>query len=138
MLVAQCCPTLCDPLDCSPPGFSVHGIGKDAGMGSHSLLQGIFPTQELNQCLLHCRWILYHLSHQESPGKDKFSSVTKSCPTLCNPMDCSMPGFPVRHQLLELAQTRVHRVGDAIKPSYPLMFPSPPAFDLPQHQGLFQ
>ena len=59
-----------------------------------------------------------------------------SCPTLGDPMDCSMPAFPVHHQLLELAQTHVHRVGDAIQPSYPLSSPSPPAFNLAQHQGL--
>ena len=53
------------------------------------------------------------------------SVVTQSCPTLCNPMDCSTPGFPVHHQLLELAQTHVHRVGDAIQPSHPLSSPSP-------------
>ena len=53
-------------------------------------------------------------------------SVTQSCPTLCNPMDCSTPGFPVHHQLPELAQTHVHRVSDAIQPSHPLLFPSPP------------
>ena len=66
------------------------------------------------------------------------SSVTQSCPTLCNPMHCSTPVFPVHHQLLELAQTHVHWVGDAIQPSYPLSFPSPPAVNLSQHQGLFQ
>ena len=69
---------------------------------------------------------------------DQFSSVTQSCLTLCNPLDCSAPGFPVHHQLLELAQTHVHRVSDAIQPSYPLSSPSPPAFNLSQHQGLFQ
>ena len=61
-----------------------------------------------------------------------------SCPTLCDPIDWSMPGFPVRHQLPELAQTRVHQVGDAIQPSCPLLSPSPPAFSLSQHRGLFQ
>ena len=64
-------------------------------------------------------------------------SVTQSCPTLCDPMDCSPPGFPVLHHLLELTQTQVHRVGDAIQPSHPLSSP-PPAFNLFQHQGLFQ
>ena len=64
-----------------------------------------------------------------------FSSVTQSCPTLCNPMDCSMPGFPVHHQLQELAQTRVHQVGDAIQPTHPLSSPSLPVF-LAHHQGL--
>ena len=57
--------------------------------------------------------------------------------TLCDPMDCSMPGFPVLHHLSELAQTHVHQVSDAIQPSHPLLFLSPPAFNLSQHQGLF-
>ena len=65
-------------------------------------------------------------------------SVTPSCLTHCDPMDCSAPGFPVLHHLLELAQTHVHRVGNAIQPSHPLFPPFPPAFDLSQHQGLFQ
>ena len=60
----------------------------------------------------------------------QFSSVTQSCPTLCDPVDCSMPGLPVHHQLLELAQTHVHWVSDAIHPSYPYCPPSPPAFNL--------
>ena len=67
-----------------------------------------------------------------------FSSVAQSCPTLCDPMDCNTPGFPVHHQLPELAQTHVHRVGDGIQPSNPLSSPSPPALKLSQHQGLFQ
>ena len=64
-------------------------------------------------------------------------SITQLCPTLCDPMDCSIPGFPVHHQLPELAQTLVHRVSEAIQPSHPLI-PSPPAFSLSQHQGLFK
>ena len=67
----------------------------------------------------------------------QFSSVTQSCPTLCDPMDCSMPGFPVHYQLLEPVQSHVRRVGDAIQPSHLLSSPSPPAFNLSQHQGLF-
>ena len=67
----------------------------------------------------------------------RFSSVTQLPPTLCDPMDCSMPGFPVHHQLLELAQTHVHGVGDAIQPSHPLSSPSPD-FNLSQNQNLFQ
>ena len=63
----------------------------------------------------------------------KFSSVTQLCLTLCNPMDCSTSGLPVHHQLLELTQTHVHGVEDAIQPSHPLSFPSPPAFNLSQH-----
>ena len=67
----------------------------------------------------------------------QFSSVAQSCLTLCDPMDCSTPGFPVHHQLLELAQTHVHCISDAIQTSHPLSSPSP-AFNLTQHQGLFQ
>ena len=67
-----------------------------------------------------------------------FSSVAQSCPTLCDLMDCSTPGFPVHHQLPEFIQTHVHLVGDAIQPFHPLLPPSPPAFNLSQHQGLFQ
>ena len=68
-LVAQSCLTLFDPVDCSPPGSSVHGDspGKNTRVGSHALLQGNFPTQGLNPGLPHCRWILYHLSYQGSP-----------------------------------------------------------------------
>ena len=69
--------------------------------------------------------------------KLQFSSVAQSCPTLCNPMDCSTPGFPVHHQLLELAQTHVYRVDDAIQPSH-LLSPSSPALSLIQHQSLSQ
>ena len=63
----------------------------------------------------------------------QFSSVTQSCLTLWDPMDCSMPGFPVRHQLPEFTQTHVHWVSDAIQPSHPLSSPSPPAFNFSQH-----
>ena len=68
-LVAQSCPTLCDPMDCGPPGSSVLGgsPGKDTGMGHHALLQGFFPTQGSNPGLPHCGRILYQLSHQGSP-----------------------------------------------------------------------
>ena len=65
-------------------------------------------------------------------------SVAQSCPTLCDPMNCSTPGFPVLHHLPELAQAHVHWVGDAIQPSHPLSSPCPPALNLSQHQGLFQ
>ena len=69
----------------------------------------------------------------------QFSSVQSfSCVRLCDLTNCSMPGFPVHHQLLELAQTHVHQVGDATQPSHLLSSPSPPASNLSQHQGLFQ
>ena len=65
-------------------------------------------------------------------------SVAKSCPTLCDPMDCSTPGFPLLHSLLEVAQTHVDWVSDAIRPSHPLSPSSPLTFSLSQHQSLFQ
>ena len=67
----------------------------------------------------------------------QFSLVAQSCPTLCDPMNRSTPGLPVHHQLPESTQTHVHRVTDAIQPSHPLSSPSPSAFHLSQHQGLF-
>ena len=70
----------------------------------------------------------------QTPG----CSVAQLCPTLCSSKGCSTPGFPVLHYLLEFAQTHVQWVGDAIHPSHPLSSPSPPAFNLSQHQGLFQ
>ena len=68
----------------------------------------------------------------------QYSSVTQSCPTLCDPMNRSTPGLPVHHQLPEFTQTHVHQVSDAIQPSHPLSFPSPPAPNPSQHQSLFQ
>ena len=68
----------------------------------------------------------------------QFISVAQSCPTLCDPMDCSTPGLPVHHQLLEFTQTHVPLVGNAIQPSHPLSSPSPPAPNPSQHQSHFQ
>ena len=82
--------------------------------------------------------LYYIFASQIFPPSVQFSSVTQSCPTLCNPMDCSMPGFPVHHQLPELAQTHVHRVADAIQPYHLLLSPSPPALNLSQNQCLFK
>ena len=67
-----------------------------------------------------------------------FSSVAQSCPSVCNPKDCSTPGLPVHHHLLEFTQIHVHWVGDAIQLSHPLSSLFPPAFNLSQHQGLFK
>ena len=77
--------------------------------------------------------VFLHCVHPRS----QFSSVAQSCPTLCDPMDCSTPGFPVHHQLPELTQTHVHRVGDAIQPPHPLPSPSPPASNLSHNEGSF-
>ena len=78
------------------------------------------------------------VSYQYYYESVQFSLVAQSCPTLCDAMDCSMPGFPVHHQLPEFNQTRVHWVGEAIQPSHPLQSPSLPTFNLSQHQGLFK
>ena len=82
-------------------------------------------------CLFIYKILNKHLSVQ-------FSSVPRSCPTLCDPVNCSTPGLPVHHQLLEFTQTHVLLVGDAIQPSHPLSSPSPPAPNASQHQSLFQ
>ena len=68
----------------------------------------------------------------------QFSSVTQSCPTLCDPMDCNTPGFPIHHQLPEPTQTPVQCIGEATQPSHPLSSPSPPAPHPSLHQSLFQ
>ena len=105
----QSYPTLCNPIDGSPPGSPSHGI---------------FQARVLE-------WgaIAFSACHEVQP-KIQFSSVTQSCPTLCDPKNCSTPGFPVHHWLLVLTQTDVHQVGDAIQPSHPLSSPSPPTFSL--------
>ena len=158
----QLCPTLCDPIDGSPPGpCPCNSPDKNTGVGCHFLLQcmkvksesevaqscptlskphGLQPTRLLRpwafsgksagvgcHCLLFSVW--------ESHYWPQFSSVAQSCPILCDPMDCSTPGLPVFHCLLELAQTHVHQVNDAIQPSHPLSSPSPPAPNPSQHQS---
>ena len=105
-----------------------------------SLRYEIFLPHRLPEmcCLIHEHKVITCLLPSSLALWLQFSSVAQSCLTLCDPMDCSMPGFPVYHQLLELAPTHAHRVSDAIQPSYPLSSLSPPAFNLSQHQGLFQ
>ena len=95
--------------------------------------------------MVHPEWNINQfyeeISYQDTKrygGILNISSVNQSCPNLCDPMDCTTAGFPVHHQLPELTQTHVHWVGDAIQPSHPLPSPAPPAFNLFQHQGLFQ
>ena len=124
--VTQLCPALCDPMDCSPPGSSVHGDspGKNTGVGYHTFLQGIFPTQGSNPGLPYYRQILYHLSHQGSPRIWEWVAY----PISRDLRHTLMPGSSVLHSLPELAQDRVHCVRDAIQPSHPLPPPSPFAF----------
>ena len=89
-------------------------------------------------CILDILWVELHSRWPFVSDFCQFSSVSQSCLTLCDPMDCSTPGLPVHHQLPEFIQTHVHWVGDAIQKSPPLSSPSPPAFNLSQHQGLFK
>ena len=99
-----------------------------------SLLVGICLRMGL---LEHMK--VYVLLFEKQPNCfPQFSSVAQSCPTLCDPMDRSMPKLPVHHQLLEFTQTHVHWVTDAIQPSHSLLSPSPPAFNLSKHQVLFK
>ena len=123
----------CDPMDYRPPGSSVHGIfqARILEWVSISFSRGSFRTK--GQICISC---LGEFFTTEPPVQ--FSSVAQSCPTLCDPMNCSTPGLPVHHQLLEFTQTHVHWVSDAIQPSHPLLSPSPPAPNPSQHQSLFQ
>ena len=85
----------------------------------------------------HTGGLFQEFNNEHISTSVQFSSVTQSCPTLCNPMDCSIPGLPVYHQLPEFTQIHGHWVGDAIQPSNPLLAPSPPSLNLSQHQGFF-
>ena len=148
--VTQSSLTLCNSMDCSPPGSSVHGILQAKILECVAILSSRGSSWPKDQT---------HISHIDRwkffptvlPGKPQnvpesycfsngaqFSSVTQSCPTLCDPMNHSMPGLPVRHQLPEFTQTHVHQVSDAIQPSHPLSSPSPPAPNSSQNQGLFK
>ena len=82
--------------------------------------------------------IKFNNNYEFIPGSLQFNSVAQFCPALCDPMNRNTPGLPVHHKPPEFTQTHVHRFGNAIQPSHPLSSPSPPAFNLSQHQGLFQ
>ena len=108
------------------PGFSCPRLMNFVQLFFHALVISAFvlaPSLFLKRSSVHLSSV---------------SSVTQSCPTLCHPMDCGRPGFPIHYQCLELAQTHVHWVNDTIQPSHPLSSPSPLAFDLSQHHSLFQ
>ena len=103
------------------------------------MTQTVKKNYSPNKCkLVQLLWKKSMTVPQKLKRKLPFSSVAQSYPTLCDPTDCNTPGFPVYHQLLEFTQTHVHWVGDAIQPPHPLSSPSPPTFNLSQHQGLFQ
>ena len=110
--------------------LSIFLFGLVAFQAGRDCLKGIIPEGSLSGSSQQC-----HLSTWDPV---QFSSVAQLCPTLCNPMNHSTPGLRVHHQLLEFTQTLVHQVSDAIQPSHPLSFPSPPAPNPSQHQGLFQ
>ena len=123
---------------CPPCSFHLCLAGERDDFGSY-----------MTQISIHKRkgaWILKSPLGGESSTDPKylfylsvqFSSVTQLCLTLCDPMNCSTPGLSVHHQLSESTQTHVHQVSDAIQPSHPLLSPSPPAFNLSQHLGLFK
>ena len=109
-------------------GSSVHGIFKARiveWVAISSSRGSSLPRDKICVTFID-RWLLYHWATWQAHLLG-ISSVTQSCPSLCDPTDCSTPGFPVHHQLPELTQTHVHRVSDAIQPSHPLSSPSPPA-----------
>ena len=110
---------LCNPMNRSTPGLPVH----------HHILFIHSSAGGYPHCFHACGCWKYSV---------QFSSVAQSCPTLCNPMNRSMPGLPVHHHLPEYTQTHVHRVRDAIQPSHPQSSPSPPAPNPSQHQSLFE
>ena len=120
--------------------LSVGFPGKNTGVGSHSLLQESSQPRDWTwvSCIAdRCFTIWAIRAGQDTHCCIVCCSVAKSCPTVCNPTDFSVPDFPVLHRLLELAQTHVHWAGDDIQPSHSLSPPSLPAFDLSQHQGNF-
>ena len=116
--------TVCHCFHCSPISVSVK-------IPCHIIL---------TYCIAHgvLLNVICSLNGRGVRGRMLFCHSVVSCPTFCDPMDCSMPGFHVLHYLLEVAQTHAHWVSDAIQPSHPLSSPSPPALNLSQHKCLFQ
>jgi len=157
--VIQLCLTLCDPMDCSLPGSSVHGIFQARVLEQIAISSSRGSSRPRNQTrvsgyycadsfpLHHLRSLMnaYIKTHQIIYLKyavycmstiNQIRSVAQSCLTLCNPMNRSTPGLPVHHQLPEFTQTHVRRVSDAIQPSHPLSSPSPPAPNPSTHKIL--
>ena len=127
-------------MDYSPPDFSVPGIFQSGILELVAISFSRGSSQPRDQTCSSCVYWQADSLPSELPRTPsfQFTSVTQSCPALSGPMDSSMSGFPVYHQFLEITQTHVHRVGDAIKPSHPLSSPSHPIFNLSQYQGLLE
>ena len=129
----------CDTMDCNPQApLSIGFTKKEYWSGSPfpSPWDLLYPGIKMH--LLNWQADSLLLSHQRSPWLHQLSPVQSlSHVRLCDPINHSMPGLPVHHQLPEFTQTHVHQVGDAIQPSHPLSSPSPPAPNSSQHQGLF-
>ena len=139
-------------MDCSLPGLSVNGILQARILEWVAIPFSKGPSRPRGRASVSCIAVrfFYRLNHQGSPytclpififsdlhhSGQSFQSLCHV--RLCDPMNCSTPGLPVHHQLLEFTQTHVHQVGDAIQPSHPLSSPSPPAPNPSKHQGLFQ
>ena len=149
--VTHPCLTLCKPMD-----YIAHGIlqtrilewiafpfsrgssqPRDQTQVSHTAGR-FFTSWATREALELVGAWFYTLLMRQFVFSLQFSSVTQLCLTLCDPMNCSMPGLPAHHQLPESTQTHVYWVGDAIQPSHPLLSPSSPALNLSQHQGLFK
>ena len=151
--VAQSRRTVCDPMNRSTPGLPVHHqLPEFTETHVHRVSDAIQPSQDTHKFQVYN--IMVHHFKGNAPFivivkywlfslcytiyLCQFNSVTQSCPTLCDPVNRSMPGLPVHHQLPEFTQTHVHQVSDAIQPSHPLSSPSPLAPNSSQHQSLFQ
>ena len=135
---------------CNVPSWKAYSLLCISCWWTFGLLMGFCGCEQCHHLLSYTRSLLHRgknvsgvellriMKFNIFHSSVQFSSVAQSCPTLCDPMDCSTPGFPVYHQLLDLTQTHVHWAGDAIQLSHPLSSPSPPTPNPSQHQGLFQ
>ena len=135
--VAQSCLTFCDPMSFTVPGILQARILEWA---AYPFSSGSYQPRNQTRvtCIAGGFFTNWDIRVRSTLQNQSVSSVAQSCLTLCDPMDCSMPGFPVHHQLPEPTQSHVHCIGDVIQPPHLLSSPSPPTFNLCQHQSLFQ